>query len=90
MHDADPAPSRDDSDDGHHYRLLESIRRRVQGLTVAVVLMALAVFVLTAAVFGYLVDFHGGEGLLVGSTAIGTAVLGFLFGLGVGWFVRLK
>jgi len=87
----DPTPNRPDPDSPESRRpLLESIYRRVQALTVAVVLMALASFLVVAAVFGYLVDFHGGEPLLVGATAVGTAILGFLFGLGVGWLVRRK
>jgi hypothetical protein len=71
-------------------RLLESVHGRVRALTVAVVLMALALFLVVAVVFGYLVEFHGGEAVLVGATAVGTAVLGFFFGLGVGWFVGRK
>jgi len=89
MSDTGLTPKRPDPDSPASQRpLLESIYRRVQALTVAVVLMALASFLAVAAVFGYLVDFHGGEALLVGGTAVGTAVLGFLFGLGVGWLVR--
>jgi len=76
------------TDDGDRDRLLQSIRRRVQALTVAVVLLALALFLEVAAVFGYVVDFHGGEYLMVAATAVGTAVLGFFFGLAAGWLIR--
>jgi hypothetical protein len=91
MPDRDPKSNRPDPDSPESQRpLLESVCRRVQALTVAVVLMAMALFLYTAAVFGEIVDYHGGEALLVGGTAVGTAILGFLFGLGVGWLVRRK
>ena len=101
MPDADPTPDRPtpnrpgpespDPDSRESRRpLLESVYRRVQALTVAVVLMALALFLVVAVVFGFLVEFHGGEAALVGGTAVGTALLGFFFGLGVGWVVRRK
>ena len=91
MSETDPTPNRPDRDSPESQRpLLESIHRRVQALTVAVVLMAMALFLYTAAVFGEIVDYHGGEALLLGGTAVGTAVLGFFFGLGVGLLVRRK
>ena len=87
--DRTPAPADPDPPESQR-RLLESISRRVQGLTVAVVLMALILFLLTAADFGKIVEYHAFEPALVASTAVGTAVLGFLVGLGVGLLVRRK
>lgn len=60
--------------------VLESVRKRLGRMTVAVMLMILAVIVSTAAIFGQLVDWHGGEPLLIGSAGIGTAVLAFVLG----------
>jgi len=91
MPDSDPtSPPPDPDSSESRLRLLESISRRVQGLTVAVVLMALILFLLTAAEFGNIVEYHAFEPALVASTAVGTAILGFFFGLGVGWVGRRK
>jgi len=94
MPDTAPTPNRSDGDSADsaatQRRLLESIRRWLKGLTVAGVLMALALFLLAAAEFGNIVEYHAYEPLLVASTAVGTAVLGFFFGFVVGWFVRRK
>jgi len=62
--------------------LLQSIKRRLRRLTVAVVLLVLVVVLLTASVFGYLVDYMAYDPMLWGGSTAGAAVLGFAFG----WF----
>lgn len=61
-----------------------SVRRRLQGLTVAVIVMALLLFLTAATVFGYVVDYHAGEALLRGAVGVGAALVGFV----AGWFAR--
>ncbi len=63
---------------------LETVRRRLRQLTVAVVLMALALFLTCAAVFGRLVDHFGGDPMLYGGSLAGAAIVGFL----LGWVAR--
>ena len=63
---------------------LASIQRQLRWLTVAVFLVALALFFNMATVFGYIVDFHSGESILVGGASAGGIVVGFLFG----WLAR--
>jgi hypothetical protein len=65
---------------------LTAVRRRMRILTVAVILMALAVFVLAGVVFGYLANFFGGEGFMYGGSLIGAAIIGFW----CGWFARRR
>jgi hypothetical protein len=63
---------------------LATIRRRLSWLTAAVFLVAFALLMVVAAVFGYIVDFHAGESkLIAGACTAGTA-MGFLFG----WLAR--
>jgi len=64
--------------------LLESVRRRLRALSVAVILMALVLALTVAAVFGQLVNYFAGDPLLIGSVSIGAALLGFF----VGWIAR--
>ncbi len=64
--------------------LLHSLRRRLRQLTVAVVLMTLALFLTCAAVFGHLVNYFSGDPALYGGSLAGAAIVGFLFG----WFAR--
>jgi hypothetical protein len=64
--------------------VLQSVRRRLRQLTVAVVLMTLALFLMCAAVFGNLVNWFGRDPALFGGSLAGAAILGFLFG----WFAR--
>jgi hypothetical protein len=66
------------------YTLLKSLRRRMRMLTVAVVLMALALFMTVAVVFGYLVEYNAGDFLLQGGAATAAGIVGFAFG----WFAR--
>jgi Sec-independent protein secretion pathway component TatC len=66
--------------------LLQSLRRRLRNLTVAVILMTLMLILTVASVFGYLVDYHGGEAALFGGATVGAALLGFAFG----WVARRK
>jgi len=77
MTDADPKQQPEESRE-----ILKRLMRRVRALTVAVVLMALALFVLAASIFGYLVDWHAFDPVLYGGAAAGCALLGFAFG----WF----
>ncbi len=70
--------------DGELRRMLRSIRARLRQLAVAVVLMALALFSFSAVGYGYLVDFHSMEPLLVGSALSAAAVVGFAFGFFAG------
>jgi hypothetical protein len=60
------------------------VAQRLKWLTVAVFLMALALLFTVAAVLGYIIDFHAGEGILIGGTATGGALMGFAFG----WLAR--
>jgi len=63
---------------------LRSVRRRLQGLTVAVIVMAMLLFLTIATVYGQLADWHGGEPLLLGASGAGAALVGFV----AGWFAR--
>ena len=65
-------------------RGLESLGARMRRLVVAVVLMALALFLTVSVVFGYLVEFHAGEALLRGAVAASAAIVGFGFGFFAG------
>jgi hypothetical protein len=64
--------------------VLQSVRRRLRQLTVAVVLMTLALFLTCAVVFGQVVNYFGFDRALYGGTLAGATILGFLFG----WFAR--
>ena len=64
--------------------VLESVRKRLGRMTVAVMLMILAALLSTAAIFGQLVDWHGGEPLLIGGAGIGVALLAFILGFVAG------
>lgn len=66
--------------------ILLALERRVRALTVTVVLLALAVFLLTAAVYGSLVNYFAGDPALFGGASVGGVVLGFA----VGWFARKR
>jgi len=63
---------------------LDSVARRLGWLTTAVFLVALALLFNVAAVFGAIIEFHAGEGILIGSASAGAAVMGFVFG----WLAR--
>jgi Protein of unknown function (DUF2721) len=63
---------------------LASIRRRLSWLTTAVFLVAFALLLVVATVFGYLVDFHAGESKLVAGACTAGTAMGFLFG----WLAR--
>jgi len=67
-------------------KMLESLVKRVRRLTVAVVMMVLALFLLAAAIFGHLVNYFALDPALFGGATIGAAVVGFFFGL----FARVK
>lgn len=61
---------------------LEALQRRIDRLTVAVILMALITFISTAVVFGQLVNWFAGQTILQGGVSLGGTLLGF----GFGWF----
>jgi len=70
--------------------LLRSERWWVRALTVAVLLMTLALLLTVAAVFGSLVNYFDGDAGLFGGVSVGGAVLGFGFGLLAGRLWRRK
>jgi hypothetical protein len=59
---------------------MRTVRRRLGRLTIAVYLMALALFLTAAAVFGNLVNYFNRDVMLWGGVTAGTAVLAFFFG----------
>jgi hypothetical protein len=63
-----------------------TVQRQLKILTIAVMLMALAVFVLAGTVFGYLTNYFSGEAVMYGSSLIGAAIIGFW----CGWFARRR
>ena len=63
---------------------LTRIERKLTWLTVGIFGVALALLFNVAAVFGTIVEFHAGEGLLIGSASAGGVVMGFVFG----WLAR--
>ena len=77
-------PEQDPKQQDELHEVLQSVRKRLNRMTVAVMLMILAVFLSTSAIFGQLADYHGGEPLLVGGSAVGAAVLGFVLGFVAG------
>lgn len=62
------------------------IRRRLGLLIVAHYVMALALTITVAVVFGNLVDYHAADPLMYGGCLAGAAALGFLFG----WIARRR
>lgn len=60
------------------------VERKLTWLTVGMFGVALALLFNVAAVFGTIVEFHAGEGLLIGSASAGGVVMGFVFG----WLAR--
>ena len=65
---------------------VEGLSKRVRRLTVVVVMMVLALFLLAAAIYGELINYFAFDPALFGGATIGAAVLGFFFGL----YARLK
>ena len=65
---------------------LEVLAKRVRRLTLAVIFMAIVLFLLVAITFLYLVDWHADEPLLSAGASLGAALVGF----GLGWFARKK
>jgi len=74
----------DSNEEKQLQQVLHSVVRRLRGLTIAVVLMALMLMVTAALVFGNLINYFAGDLLLVGGSCSGAALLGF----GLGWFAR--
>jgi len=62
------------------------IRRRVGLLIVSNYVLALALTVTVAVVFGNLVDYHAADPLMYGGCLAGAAALGFVFG----WIARRR
>jgi hypothetical protein len=65
---------------------VEGLAKRVRRLTVAVVMMVLALFLLAAVIFGDMITYYALDPAIFGGATVGAAVLGFFFGL----FARLK
>lgn len=59
---------------------ISAVASRLRWLTVAVFFVALALLFNVAAVFGAIIEFHAGEGVLIASASAGGAVMGFAFG----------
>lgn len=59
---------------------LRRIRSWLRWLTAGMFLTVLALFAEYSAVLGLIVDFHYGEGLLIGGVTAGGVMVGFLFG----------
>jgi hypothetical protein len=59
---------------------LASIDRRLRWLVVAMFAVAAALMFVVAAVFGTNVEFHAGEGLLIGGACGAGVAMGFVFG----------
>jgi hypothetical protein len=74
MSDVDPRPSPSMEES------LLRVARRLRVLTTIVTLLVLAVFLLTAVVYGSMVNYWGGDALFFGGTSAGAALVGF--GLG--------
>jgi hypothetical protein len=62
--------------------LLESMQRRLDKLSIAVTLMALAILLLAGAQYGSLVNYWSADVLFFGGTSLAAALAGF----GFGWF----
>jgi len=81
------AGDRQTTNPANNYDLAEQlilIRRALRRMAVVMGLLCLAVFLLAASVFGYLVNYFSFDPLLVGGVSAGAAVAGFLVGLFVG------
>jgi hypothetical protein len=65
---------------------IESIKRRLARLTVAVSLMRLVLILTVSVVFGDLVNYFSFDPLMWGGATAGAAVLGFA----LGWFARRR
>jgi|GEM_PF-2196160 len=63
---------------------IRQLRRRVGGLTAAVLLMTLFLIVTVASVFGSLANYFGGDATLYGGSTVGAALLGFALGYAAG------
>ena len=61
-------------------KILRALEKRVRRLTVAVVLMALGLFLMAAAVLGELVNYGFGDVPFFAGVGVGAAVVGFAFG----------
>ncbi len=66
--------------------VLQMVQLRLRRLTVAVILLALVSALTTAAVFGELVNYFGGDAMMYGGLSVGAALLGF----GCGWMAGRK
>jgi len=64
--------------------LLRSLQGRLRAMTVAVIIMALALMLTAAAVFGSLVNYFAADPLIFGGASMGAAIVGFAFG----WIAR--
>ena len=80
MNDLDPSEQREVRE------TLRALETRVGRLTVAIVLMALGLFLLAAAVLGELVNYGFRDVPFFAGVGVGAAVVGFAFG----WFAGRK
>jgi hypothetical protein len=65
-------------------QLLRSVRRQLGRLSIVLAVMILVLALLTASVYGNLVNYFAGEPLMWGSTLLAAALVGFA----LGWFAR--
>ncbi len=65
---------------------LRFVRNRLRALTVAVLIMALALILAAGAMFGSLVNYFAGDAMMFGGVSVLAALLGFVFG----WFAGRK
>lgn len=73
-------PEHDPKQQDELHEVLQSVRKHLNWMTVAVLLMILAVLLQVAAKFGELCNWFAGDAMLVGGSAVGAAVLGFVLG----------
>ena len=73
-------PEHDPKQQDELHEVLQSVRKHLNRMSVAVLLMILAVLLQVAAKFGELSNYFGYDALLVGGSAVGAAVLGFILG----------
>ena len=65
---------------------LKMIRLGMRRVFISVAVLTLMVILLAVAVMGSLVNYFGGDALLVASASVATAVIGFL----CGWIARQR
>ncbi|GEM_PF-4317364 len=79
-----------DSGESKFDRMLETFVGILNRLTVGVWFFGLALLILAMVEYGSLVNYYGFDSSLVGTVPVGTAILGFLFGVAAGCWLRRK